>query len=29
VINEDQDYDLIAAVTEQPTEWVVPHGSVP
>jgi len=29
VINDDQDFDLIAAVTEQPTEWVVPQGSVP
>lgn len=29
VIHYDHDYDLIAAVTDQPTEWVVPQGSVP
>lgn len=29
VIHYDHDYDLIAAVTAQPTEWVVPQGSVP
>lgn len=29
VIHYDHDYDLIAAVTGQPTEWVVPRGSVP
>jgi predicted nucleic acid-binding protein len=27
VLHYDKDYDLIAAVTEQPTEWVVPRGS--
>jgi len=29
VLHYDQDYDLIAEVTGQPTEWVVPRGSVP
>lgn len=29
VIHYDHDYDLIGAVTNQPTEWVVPAGSVP
>ncbi len=29
VIHYDHDYDLIAAITNQPTEWVVPRGSVP
>jgi predicted nucleic acid-binding protein len=28
VVHYDSDYDLIAAVTDQPTEWVVPQGSV-
>jgi len=28
VLHYDADYDLIAAVTGQPTEWVVPRGSV-
>jgi predicted nucleic acid-binding protein len=28
VLHYDKDYDLIAAVTRQPTEWVVPRGSV-
>lgn len=28
VIHYDADFDRIAAVTEQPTEWVVPRGSV-
>ena len=27
VIHYDHDYDLIAEVTGQPTEWVVPRGS--
>lgn len=27
VIHDDRDYDLIAEVTNQATEWVVPHGS--
>lgn len=29
VIHYDADYDLIANITAQPCEWVVPHGSVP
>lgn len=28
VLHYDVDYDRIAAVTGQPTEWVVPKGSV-
>ncbi|MHB8394357.1 MAG: PIN domain-containing protein [Candidatus Dormibacteria bacterium] len=29
VLHYDADFDLVAAVTGQPTEWVVPTGSVP
>jgi predicted nucleic acid-binding protein len=29
VLHFDRDFDLIASVTRQPTEWVVPPGSVP
>jgi predicted nucleic acid-binding protein len=29
VLHYDQDYDVIASVTGQPTEWVVPRGTVP
>lgn len=29
VLHYDSDYDLIAEVTEQVSEWVVPRGSVP
>ena len=29
VIHYDADYDLIAAMTNQPTQWVVPAGTVP
>jgi predicted nucleic acid-binding protein len=29
VLHYDADYDLIAAVTGQPMQWVVPRGSVP
>jgi predicted nucleic acid-binding protein len=29
VIHYDADYDFVAAVTQQPMEWVVPRGSVP
>ncbi len=29
VLHYDQDYDLIAEVTGQAMEWVVPRGSVP
>jgi predicted nucleic acid-binding protein len=28
VMHYDADYDRIAAITQQPTEWVVPPGSV-
>lgn len=28
VLHYDSDFDLIAGVTGQPTEWVVPRGSV-
>lgn len=28
VLHYDADFDLIATVTAQPTEWVVPRGSV-
>jgi len=28
VVHYNSDYDLIAAVTDQQTEWVVPQGSV-
>jgi hypothetical protein len=28
VIHYDADYDLIAAITAQPCEWVVPQGSI-
>jgi predicted nucleic acid-binding protein len=28
VMHYDADYDRIAAVTQQPTQWVVPQGSV-
>jgi predicted nucleic acid-binding protein len=29
IIHYDSDYDLIAEVTGQPVQWVVPRGSVP
>lgn len=29
VVHYDRDYDLIATITNQPTEWVVPPGSLP
>jgi predicted nucleic acid-binding protein len=29
VLHYDHDFDLIAQVTEQPTEWIVPAGTVP
>jgi predicted nucleic acid-binding protein len=29
VLHYDTDYDLIASVTGQPAQWVVPRGSVP
>jgi len=28
VLHYDADFDLVADVTGQPTEWVVPHGSI-
>ncbi len=28
VLHYDSDFDLIASVTSQPTEWVVPRGSI-
>lgn len=28
VLHYNADYDLIAEITEQPTQWVVPRGSV-
>jgi len=29
VVHYDHDFDVIAAITGQPTEWIVPAGSVP
>jgi len=29
VLHYDADFDVIAAVTGQPTEWIVPRGTVP
>ena len=29
VVHYDRDFDTIAAITGQPTEWIVPAGSVP
>jgi predicted nucleic acid-binding protein len=29
VVHYDRDFDVIAAVTAQPAEWIVPPGSVP
>lgn len=29
LVHYDSDFDAIASVTRQPTEWVVPRGSVP
>ncbi|TME37432.1 MAG: PIN domain nuclease [Chloroflexi bacterium] len=29
VLHYDSDFDLITAITKQPTQWVVPRGSVP
>ena len=28
ILHDDADFDLIASVTGQPTEWVVPYGSI-
>ncbi len=29
VLHYDQDFELISSVTSQPTEWIVPAGTVP
>jgi predicted nucleic acid-binding protein len=29
ILHYDHDFDLIASVTGQPTEWILPAGSVP
>ncbi|MFN0092069.1 MAG: PIN domain nuclease, partial [Acidimicrobiales bacterium] len=29
VLHYDRDFELIASVTRQPVEWIVPAGSVP
>ena len=29
VLHYDADFDLIAEITGQPTEWIVPRGSIP
>ena len=29
VLHYDHDFDLIASVTQQPVEWIVPAGRVP
>jgi len=29
VLHYDSDYERVAAITGQPTEWVAPRGSVP
>lgn len=29
ILHYDSDYDLLAQVTGQPTQWVVPRGTVP
>jgi predicted nucleic acid-binding protein len=29
LLHYDSDYDLIAAITEQPMQWVVRRGAVP
>jgi predicted nucleic acid-binding protein len=29
VLHYDHDFDLIADITGQPTEWIVPAGTVP
>ena len=29
ILHYDSDYDLIAKVTGQPTQWVAPRGSIP
>jgi hypothetical protein len=29
VLHDDDNYDRIAAVTNQPTEWIMPKGRLP
>ena len=29
VLHYDRDFDLISEITQQPTEWIVPAGTVP
>jgi predicted nucleic acid-binding protein len=29
VLHYDADYDIVAAITGQPAQWVVPRGTVP
>lgn len=29
ILHYDSDYDLVAEVTSQPMQWVVPRGTVP
>lgn len=29
VLHYDADYDRIASVTQQPSEWIAPRGSIP
>jgi predicted nucleic acid-binding protein len=29
VLHYEHDFDLIARVTQQPTEWILPAGTVP
>lgn len=29
ILHYDHDFDLIAGVTGQPTEWILPAGTVP
>ena len=29
VVHYDRDFDTIAAITDQPVEWIVPAGSIP
>ena len=28
VVHDDADFDLLADITDRPTEWVVPRGSI-
>jgi hypothetical protein len=29
ILHYDHDFDLIAGVTGQPTEWIIPAGTIP